>query len=280
MEDLNNGISYDRFRSNLSKFLEQESASKESDEKKTPKTLLVLVLSGSFNPVHLSHVQSFEAAKDALEKDPKFKVIAGFISTSSDSHVTSKLGQDAMKLEARNKMCELAVADSNWITMCGWGWASARRVCDKVHRTVVERVLPKYFKNLDTSRIECVEICGADHAAKCHFWEFENLMVCLGRKGSTTEVKRMMAEAQKRHQRDLSKTFLLVEDERVVDISSTGVRRCLQTQQFDEMVKNKWLHPDVAKYLKEQGLNAYISKKAYFKQKTTRGTRFSIDSDT
>jgi len=216
------------------------------------------VLSGSFNPVHMSHVVSFEAAKDGLEKDPRFKVIAGFISTSSDSHVTNKLYEKGMKLECRNRMCELAVEESTWITMCGWGWANARRVTGKIQSMLVKQILPRHFPKLDPERIQCVEICGADHALKCRFWEDIQLTVCLGRLGSTDKVKTQMAEAQKLCRRNLSEYFFLVEDKRVTDISSTGVRKCLKFKQFDEMVKNKWLHPKVAEYLRQEGDNVYI----------------------
>jgi hypothetical protein len=50
-------------------------------------------------------------AKRYLEKHEKFKVVGAFLSPSSDHHVISKLGPDAITARDRFVMCELAVRD-------------------------------------------------------------------------------------------------------------------------------------------------------------------------
>eukprot|EP01120_Amphizonella_sp_Union-15-10_P005009 TRINITY_DN1574_c0_g1_i2.p1 TRINITY_DN1574_c0_g1~~TRINITY_DN1574_c0_g1_i2.p1 ORF type:complete len:207 (+),score=37.25 TRINITY_DN1574_c0_g1_i2:57-677(+) len=50
---------------------------------------VVLMLSGSFNPVHRMHIKAFELAKKKLEE--KYPVIGGYIAPSSDPYVRSKL---------------------------------------------------------------------------------------------------------------------------------------------------------------------------------------------
>ena len=58
----------------------------------------------------------FDLAKKELEKrSSKLKVVAGYISPSSDSYVSSKLLREAMKLESRLDMCSVACEDSDWI---------------------------------------------------------------------------------------------------------------------------------------------------------------------
>jgi hypothetical protein len=42
-------------------------------------------------------------------------VVGAFLCPSSDSYVRSKLGADAISLDDRNRLAELAVRDSDWI---------------------------------------------------------------------------------------------------------------------------------------------------------------------
>jgi hypothetical protein len=63
----------------------------------SPNPLIILVLSGSFNPIHRMHLQTFLAAKDLLEKKYSRKVVAGYVSPSSDSYVKQKLKETAMR---------------------------------------------------------------------------------------------------------------------------------------------------------------------------------------
>eukprot|EP01119_Soliformovum_irregulare_P025418 TRINITY_DN9409_c0_g1_i2.p1 TRINITY_DN9409_c0_g1~~TRINITY_DN9409_c0_g1_i2.p1 ORF type:complete len:201 (-),score=25.25 TRINITY_DN9409_c0_g1_i2:242-790(-) len=116
---------------------------------------VVLVLSGSFNPLHRMHIQSFEIARRSLE-DRQHVVVGGFVAPSSNDHVWYKLGDWAMSLTHRNQMCEVAVQDSDWLEMCPWGNASAPRVCSAISK-ILEEHLPHV-------RWQVVEIFGADHA--------------------------------------------------------------------------------------------------------------------
>mmetsp|Transcript_127033 Transcript_127033/g.359532 ORF Transcript_127033/g.359532 Transcript_127033/m.359532 type:complete len:264 (+) Transcript_127033:42-833(+) len=85
--------------------------------------LALLVLPGSFNPVHSEHVQSLRLARDHLAERTGAAVVGGFLQPSSDHHVASKLGRNwAMSLADRIEMCELAAeadarsnADGRWI---------------------------------------------------------------------------------------------------------------------------------------------------------------------
>ena len=43
---------------------------------------VVILMDGSFNPIHIQHVDNFEIAKKEIEKKGEFKVVAGYISHS------------------------------------------------------------------------------------------------------------------------------------------------------------------------------------------------------
>src|SRR5437870_3485528 len=82
---------------------------------------VVLLTTGSLNPIHKQHYDNFEIAKRELElRFPKLKVIAGYISPSQDLYVKSKLGNDAISIDERIEMCNLAVMESNWIDVDSW----------------------------------------------------------------------------------------------------------------------------------------------------------------
>src|SRR5690348_9726623 len=56
--------------------------------------IVLLVLSGSFNPVHEMHIQTMELARSELIKIG-YQVPAGWIAPSSEQYVGGKLGAEA-----------------------------------------------------------------------------------------------------------------------------------------------------------------------------------------
>lgn len=139
-------------------------------------SLAVLVLPGSFNPVHSEHVQSLELARAHLERRG-IEVVGAFLQPSSDQYVTHKLGgQWAMSLADRIAACELS-AQANarrhegnvWIH--AWesgqtnGFAVPRRVGDFLNAAVTETI------GINMARpIEAYMVCGADLVIRCGGW--------------------------------------------------------------------------------------------------------------
>src|SRR3954451_7757853 len=82
---------------------------------------IVLVTTGSFNPIHKQHYNNFEMAKKDLESRlTNVEVVAGYISPSQDLYVRGKLGKYAIPIDERIEMCKLAVEKSNWIDVDSW----------------------------------------------------------------------------------------------------------------------------------------------------------------
>jgi nicotinic acid mononucleotide adenylyltransferase len=89
----------------------------------TNKLLAVLVGTGSYNPVHVGHIEIFKLAKEKL-KD-KFEIIGGFISPSHESYVSSKYlsSSDYIPIDDRLKMIELATKEAGvdeWLKADPW----------------------------------------------------------------------------------------------------------------------------------------------------------------
>ncbi|XP_022965143.1 nicotinamide/nicotinic acid mononucleotide adenylyltransferase isoform X1 [Cucurbita maxima] len=80
-----------------------------------PKTLAVLVATGSFNPPTYMHLRMFEMAKDALESEG-LCVIGGYMSPVNDAYKKKGL----ISSEHRIKLCELACRSSEYIMVDPW----------------------------------------------------------------------------------------------------------------------------------------------------------------
>jgi|SRR6185369_5193002 len=80
----------------------------------SPKQPVVLLMSGAFNPIHKQHIGTLEIAKKEIEaKDSTIKVVAGYLSPSSDFYVQKKLKDEAINADHRIKMIKLALEKSD-----------------------------------------------------------------------------------------------------------------------------------------------------------------------
>src|SRR5215470_5225420 len=120
-----------------------------------------LVLSGSFNPVHTQHVRILEEARRHFER-AGWLVIAGFLAPSSDEYVWSKLGPNALDLQDRRTLCELAVLESDWLGVCGRAELSSRWVA----RGVREELAWHCRDLLGGNALAGVEVMGSDTAVR------------------------------------------------------------------------------------------------------------------
>ena len=191
---------------------------------------VVLVLSGSFNPIHLSHVRCMDAAKTALEAKGD-RVVGGWIAPSSEEYVRSKLGDAAMPLKTRCDLSRAAVADSDWISVLDWGIAYGERV-----RQHVSQVLAPYANSVNVKAFTALLVFGADYTVRARSWRSPE--VCVGRAPSTDVVKKEI-EAGAAH-----KDFVLVEAD-VGDFSSTSIRNAVETRNADLLLE--MMHPSVVR---------------------------------
>ncbi|CAF4034564.1 unnamed protein product, partial [Rotaria magnacalcarata] len=139
----------------------------------------VLLTTGSFNPVHPLHFQNLVRVRDFLENEhqPRWNVLAGYISPTHDSYVHSKLGDPAwIPAKDRCRLCEEAIQHegpglSSWIAVsrgeCEWedGFidfdAVTENFRDFLNSTLVGAgTLFKY-------PLRVVYVCGLDHYNKC-----------------------------------------------------------------------------------------------------------------
>lgn len=82
---------------------------------------IILLQTGSYNPIHLTHLSIFDAARTHIHATlPQHHVIAGYISPSHDDYVCSKLACEAIAATHRVKMAQLACQHSDWVDVDAW----------------------------------------------------------------------------------------------------------------------------------------------------------------
>src|SRR5438067_18186 len=92
----------------------------ESFHKKEPPRLGVLVMSGSFSPVHTQHIRAMEAVRIALQRQG-WIIAGGFLAPSHDQYVQAKGSTVTFSFSRRTEFCRLATRQSDWLDVCSLG---------------------------------------------------------------------------------------------------------------------------------------------------------------
>jgi len=221
----------------------------------TGKPLLVLIACGSYSPITNMHLLVFEQARNYLMHDMnRYDVIGGFLSPVHDAYGKASL----VAQHHRIAMCELAVAQSSWISVLAWetkqkGW------------TTTAETMCKYQEALNTSHltedpIRVKMLCGADLLESTlipNLWSQEDLDLIFGTFGVVV-IERVGLDLAAL----ISSTRLLSKYAHNIDIvpqkitntiSSTAVRELIRKQQSIQ-----YLTPEpVIHYIHEHELFGY-----------------------
>ncbi|XP_060603398.1 uncharacterized protein LOC132756358 [Ruditapes philippinarum] len=236
---------------------------KQSESKGVATCNVILCLGGAFNPVHTRHIQVMVEAKKWLEENTHFRVTAGFLAVAPDGYVKKKCEktlQMCIRGEHRIKMCEIACEGYDWLNPYKKPIGSAED-CGKTVK-----------RELKQSDVDIAVIYGADRAmnksgnAKWHK-NSSQIIVCIGRKGETEQVKMTFVEDKKM---DLvrNENFFIVPKE-LDDVSSTGVRKMLfsssneddteiaRKKRVDEVVTLGWVTEKQGQYIIDNYSNLF-----------------------
>ncbi|ETO22093.1 hypothetical protein RFI_15109 [Reticulomyxa filosa] len=81
----------------------------EVDLEKLPKS--ILLLGGSFSPVHKGHVELLLSLRDYFQSNKQFHVIAAYLVLTTDKYIWGKLNEHGITFDHRQKMCEIAIKE-------------------------------------------------------------------------------------------------------------------------------------------------------------------------
>ena len=190
----------------------------------------IIVLGGSFSPVHNMHIHSFNVCKKYIDSLGEEFVISGYLIPATDKYIQKKLGEGAITLEHRNQMIELSINSSDWILNYPLGSGDALSAGNKIKETLETK-----YKELKNIKLRV--FCGADNTLKTGKFKKETT-VTIGRKGYTEDLKK--------HSSDFHKNFILIEDDSLEEMSSTLIRKMIQNK---EEIDEKYMNKEVVKYL-------------------------------
>ncbi|RUS26462.1 hypothetical protein BC938DRAFT_470744 [Jimgerdemannia flammicorona] len=133
-----------------------------------PTTYVVLLLTGSFCPIHVKHVRLFDQVRSRLHTTmPDHRVVAGYISPSHDTYVRSKLRAGHIPAAHRIAMARLCVQGSDWVDVDAWEAMGVRYFVDFLSVTErLQRHLNEVVRQSDVvlnpRRLEVWFLSGAD----------------------------------------------------------------------------------------------------------------------
>ncbi|KAG9482474.1 hypothetical protein GDO78_011257 [Eleutherodactylus coqui] len=257
--------------------------SAEAMEKSDSRMEVVLLATGSFNPITVMHLRLFELARDYLQGTGKYKVVKGIISPVSDGYKKKGLVEGCHRLA----MAQLATENSDWIEVDPWEcskkeWTetalalrhyqqqqistdngeirekkSGCRKGQKRKRNHICQDVPDYNCPESKAPPQVKLLCGADILESLgvpNLWKPEHVneivssfgLVCITRMGSNAQKFIYESDVLWKHRHNIH----LVEEWITNDISSTKVRRALRRG-----MSVRYLVPDsVLDYIKKHDL--------------------------
>ncbi|CAG8508231.1 3947_t:CDS:1 [Scutellospora calospora] len=136
--------------------------------------LVVLLACGPYNPIQQNDVEMFKIAKqylEDLEEEYKYKVVAGYISPSSEIYVNKKI-KNPIPLKQRIDTINSLIDKSPWIEIMTWESLLPQniRINDNVgHHQVVKRLSEflnqkneKVIKSLNGRQLKIMYLCDSD----------------------------------------------------------------------------------------------------------------------
>ena len=113
----------------------------------TDGTDYILVSCGCFSPITIMHTLIFEQIRNSLQSQ-NISVIGGILSPAHDSYAKKGL----IPFKFRKEMCEMAIKDSEWITVSDWEgkqekWIETAKVL-KYHKEELDKHFKKSIKLL------------------------------------------------------------------------------------------------------------------------------------
>ncbi|KAF0516436.1 Nucleotidylyl transferase [Gigaspora margarita] len=132
------------------------------------KPFAVLLISGSFNPIHKRIIQVLKIAKQFAEK--KYEIVAGYISPFSNEYVNEAYPDEAIPFYNRLQMIQTAIEEESWIEINQWESLTSSHSADC--NLIITRLSELLNKNnkikefLNEKQLKIIYVCGSDQPLK------------------------------------------------------------------------------------------------------------------
>ncbi len=124
---------------------------------------VVLLLNGSFNPIHINHVRMLELVRDFIGRESgtasDWQVLGAYLNVTNDRNLCRKLEpKEFCPAKHRVAMARLSVKDSDWIMVDSWQAAQK----DRNPGATVSKLHLKRVLSLQVPDCHIVSITGPD----------------------------------------------------------------------------------------------------------------------
>eukprot|EP01112_Ceratiomyxa_fruticulosa_P002410 TRINITY_DN1252_c0_g1_i2.p1 TRINITY_DN1252_c0_g1~~TRINITY_DN1252_c0_g1_i2.p1 ORF type:complete len:196 (-),score=41.95 TRINITY_DN1252_c0_g1_i2:117-704(-) len=170
------------------------------------------------------HINNFRIAKKFLEEKLGVFVVGGYISPSHDDYVFRKLGDEAIPIKERVRMCEIVCEKEGWLDVSTWECAQDdfEDFPEVImhHKIVLSSNFPEF-------PFELYYVCGSDLAVHSGLGKCRHGIrtICVKRRAETDLLlEKELKRAQKGY-------FYVVETDYHIPVSSTEIRKRIRNQQ-------------------------------------------------
>jgi len=202
-----------------------------SNKDSTAARKVVLLTTGSMNPIHLGHVAQLEKAKSFLAAHHKAEVVAAFVSPSDAGWSRGKQ-YGYISNEKKLELCRAALSDHPFVRVDAWELTQGQIDFPEVFARLQKLI------TAEDPKLEVLYVCGEDHAQKCHLFT-RPWCIVIGRPGYSTQSK------------TATKAIFVPFEETETDTSSTQIRKAIATNTL-ETIRHK-VHPRVYAILEKDG---------------------------